>query len=195
MRFVMGVDLGTLRDYTAVVVVEKSVDRADTVYHAVRFAHRLPQGLPYPAIVNTVGDAFCRLPRRPQPALLVIDSTGLGRPVTDMFVAGGLDCIPITLTAAADWSHDGAGGIRLPKSVMASTLNVALQEGRVGIAAGIPILATLRQELAGYRVKLRNGRETYENAAEVQHDDLVVATCLAVFAAESLRDPPKVHFL
>jgi hypothetical protein len=103
-----------------------------------------------------------------------------------MFFADGLPCIPVTLTAAADWSYDGMGGVRLPKSVMASTLNVALQEERVGIASGIPILPTLRMELAGYRVTLRGSHETYANAAEVRHDDLVVATCLSVFGAERL---------
>jgi hypothetical protein len=56
-----------------------------------------------------------------------------------MFFADGLPCILVTLTAAADWSYDGMGGVRLPKSVMASTLKVALQGERVGIASGIPI--------------------------------------------------------
>jgi hypothetical protein len=188
MRYVMGVDLGTLRDYTAIVVVEKSVDSLDAVFHAVRFAYRLPQQLPYPTIVNTIGEAFVRLPPMPQAPLLVVDSTGLGRPVTDMFFAAGLDCVPVTLTAAADWSYDDMGGVRLPKSVMVSTLNVALQEQRVGIAAGIPIVATLRQELGGYRARLRSsGRETFENAASAAaHDDLVIALAIAVFGAENL---------
>jgi hypothetical protein len=35
-------------------------------------------------------------------------------------------------------------------------------------------------------VTLRGSHETYANAAEVRHDDLVVATCLSVFGAERL---------
>lgn len=195
MRWCIGVDLGSLRDHTAITVNEKGVIAGtDMVCHSIRFAHRLPQGLPYPAIVHgicQIYDWLIRLPPLPQPPILAVDATGLGKPVTDLLVAQCLDPVPVTLTAASDWSHDGHGGIRLPKSVMVSTFNVALQEHRLRIASGIPILPVLRQELAGYRVRLKNtGAESFGNsAAFAQHDDLVISSCLSVFVAEVLSAP------
>ena len=56
---------------------------------------RLPLGTPYPAIVAHVGQILAKLPGHPE---LLIDFTGVGRPVFDMFVYSGIYPIGVIIT-------------------------------------------------------------------------------------------------
>ena len=58
---------------------------------------RLPLGTSYPAIVAHVGRLMTKLPGRPE---LVIDYTGVGRPVFDMFVYSGISLRSASLSPA-----------------------------------------------------------------------------------------------
>jgi hypothetical protein len=57
---------------------------------------RLPLGTPYPDIVAYVGRLLRKLPDYPQ---LVIDCTGVGRPIFEMFVYRGISPIGAVITA------------------------------------------------------------------------------------------------
>jgi len=57
---------------------------------------RVPLGTLYPAIVAHVGRLLTKLPGR---AELVIDFTGVGRPIFDMFVYSGIFPIGVVITA------------------------------------------------------------------------------------------------
>jgi hypothetical protein len=61
---------------------------------------RLPLGTPYPAIVAHIGRVLTKLPGH---AELVIDFTGVGRPIFDMFVSCGISPTSICL-ASSSWS-------------------------------------------------------------------------------------------
>jgi hypothetical protein len=56
---------------------------------------RLPLGTPYPAIVAHVGRLLTKLPGGPE---LVIDFTGVGRPIFDMFISSGISPIGVLIT-------------------------------------------------------------------------------------------------
>jgi hypothetical protein len=196
MRWVMAIDIGKLIDPTAIVVIEKSVNTMGEVMHAVRFACRLKLGLSYPQIVAAIGEIYDQLSLLTQPPIVVVDATGGGGPVVDAMKAAGIECVGITLTAGGDWAFDGAGGVRLPKSTMVTVANLALQEERVAIGYDIPALGRLHKELGGYRVKMRNGREQFENSSAAEHDDVAVAFCLGIFAAENLgQSGTRTHCL
>ena len=57
-----------------------------TEVYRVGYLERLPLGTPYPGIVAHIGRLLGRLPA----AELVIDFTGVGRPVFDMFRFSGI---------------------------------------------------------------------------------------------------------
>src|SRR6185437_8939809 len=65
---------------------------------------RVPLGTPYPGIVAHVGRLLDKLPAGTE---LVIDLTGVGRPVFDMFVYSGISPLGVLITAGASETRDG----------------------------------------------------------------------------------------
>ena len=65
---------------------------------------RLPLGTAYPGIVAHVGRLMTKLPGRPE---LVIDYTGVGRPVFDMFVYSGISPVGVVITSGAIETRHG----------------------------------------------------------------------------------------
>ena len=65
---------------------------------------RVPLGTPYPGIVAHVGRLLTKLPGHPE---LVIDFTGAGRPVFDMFVYSGISPAGILITGGTAETRDG----------------------------------------------------------------------------------------
>src|SRR5215831_16832027 len=152
MDSIVGLDLGQVADYTAIVVLEcHREDRpgAETTYH-VRYIERL-LGQPYPAIVTQVQTLLA------QPVLvghsrLVADATGCGRPVIDMLIQAKLNPVPVTIHGGDQVHRDGRY-IRTPKRDLVAALQVCLQTQRLKIAEQLPLAATLVQELLAFRVK------------------------------------------
>ena len=82
-RFHVGLDLGQANDYTAVAVVEEAGDDLH-VRHLERFRHTL-----YPDVADRV-EALLDSPQLKGKANLVIDATGVGPAVTDIFSKRGV---------------------------------------------------------------------------------------------------------
>ena len=183
--FFVGLDLGQARDYSAIIVNEKRVARDGGIFHAIRFAHRFRLGTNYLDVAREVADLMDRLPERPEPPQVWADNTGVGRPVSDLLRDQGLRPWNVNLTAGANWSISGDRTISLPKSIMASTLNVALQNGEIGFAGDLPWLDQLTRELGTYRVTTTaaSGVDSFSARTEADHDDFVVSLGLAVFGA------------
>jgi hypothetical protein len=185
--FVVGVDLGQARDFTAVVVNECSDRWGKPMQHRLSFLHRFPLGTSYPEVADGVGRLLAQLPRRRRRAELVVDATGVGRPVVEMMRAAGLAPIGVTITAGFDELEKARDDWRVPKRTLVGRMQVALQEGRLKIAAGMALTPVLTQELRNFRAKINigTGAEGFEAWREADHDDLVLATAVAVWRAES----------
>ena len=89
--FTLGVDLGQARDRTALVVLERTCGDAGTAYH-VRHIDRLAAGTPYPSQVSKVRTLLRHLEQLGSVSL-VVDATGVGRPVVDMLREAGHECL------------------------------------------------------------------------------------------------------
>jgi hypothetical protein len=144
-RFVVGVDLGQSTDPTAIAVLEKKIGVIDTGSEderhcglttklqkpaeriEVRHLERLPLGLTYPTIVSRVGGLLGRVPlcgnENQKPAELVIDETGVGRAVGDIFNDHGLKPTRVTITAGNEVSPQGGNRWNVAKSVLISTVD------------------------------------------------------------------------
>jgi len=191
--FAVGIDIGQAHDPTAICVASKIVtttlDPAQSQYHKLpppRFevAHleRLRLGMPYPQQVDHLEALLGRSPlNRLRPRVLV-DYTGVGRPVLDMF--SGRRSLRkahgVVITGGRDITSTPAGW-NVPKAELVSKLQALLHAGDLRIAASLPDAAVLARELADFRVRYTDAGNATFNAREGAHDDLVLALALAVF--------------
>src|SRR5215468_592067 len=140
---------------------------------------RLPLGTAYPAIVAHVGRLMTKLPGRPE---LVIDYTGVGRPVFDMFVYSGISPVGVVITSGAVETHHRMTW-SVPKLTLVSRLQALLHEGRLKILRELAEADTLVRELQDFRVEFTAAGHLTFNARSGKHDDLVLALAIAVWRA------------
>jgi len=211
MLYVVGVDLGQAQDYSAVSVVEatgteylRTVTDLDPEFHRTRereerfsapptsfdvtHLERLALGTPYPAVVARVGEVCAEVVRRlPSGSqwLLVVDETGVGRPVVDLLEQAGLTPVAVTITGGDTVTGTGRQ-LRVPKRDLVATMSVALQYRRLKIANALPMASVLAKELTDFKVKIdaKTAHDTYGAWREGQHDDLVLSVALACWGAE-----------
>lgn len=202
----IGLDLGKVGDPTALAVLRRhliqgsdnlpvrgSMSRA--IYGYTCGMLKRWKDISYPDVVKevtrTILDLNVGKPR------LVIDGTGVGSAVVDMFLHAGVpaDVIPITITGGSTWRTDRWPGGRcraywVAKTEIVSHLQAALQQRRLWVKPDQPDAPVLKKELAEFRVKVtKAANETYE-AREGEHDDLVLAVAMPVWVGAS----PYTHF-
>jgi hypothetical protein len=140
---------------------------------------RLPLGTPYPAIVAHVGRLLTKLPGHPE---LVIDFTGVGRPVFDMFVYSGIYPIGVVITGGMTETRDGRTCF-VPKLDLVSRLQALLYEARLKIQPELDEAETLVRQLQDFRMEFTAAGHLTFNARSGKHDDLVLAVAVAVWRA------------
>jgi hypothetical protein len=200
--FFIGVDLGQAQDYTAIVIVESErVDSGETrawgdpiyhdelrVVHAERF-----RGVLYPDIAEKVRALKAEEKLRSSTyhrhnsvwtesyPTVVVDRTGVGPAVTDLLKKSGVSHVGVTITAG-----NRERGTNVPKRNLVSALQVAFSTGRLKIAKGLELATVLKEELLNFKLKINvaTGHDSYEAWREGEHDDLVLAAALAVWAAD-----------
>lgn len=212
--YIVGVDLGQLRDFTALAVVERvgrPLDRTADTYHVVEL-EQLPLGAAYTDVARHVAElaealrseARARLELRDCPTDLVhvvLDGTGVGRPVVDLLrealwergLVGVLSEVVFTSGLDATVRAMQAGGLRftVPKADLIATLSVLLEQGRLRIAQELPLAPVLAEQLKALQRWLdpRTGRDMYGPPSEDAHDDLACALAVAVWWAERTGRP------
>jgi hypothetical protein len=150
-------------------------------YH-VRHLERYPLGTLYPVIVTKIADLL-QMPVL-RGAKLVVDGTGVGRPVVDMFRAAGLKPIAVLITGGDKVNHEG-GYWRVPKRDLVGAVQVPLQDKRLKFAENLPLASTLIQEMLNFKVKItESANDTYGAWREGQHDDLILSVMLAAWWAQ-----------
>jgi hypothetical protein len=199
--YVVGCDLGQANDFTALCILEKLRDSVTTlsqkgfeppegvtvtrnIFH-LRHLQRLKLGTGYPEIVNIVGTMLKALPTAKLAHALVVDATGVGRPVIDMMQKAGLRPIAVTITGGFDENRVLSNEWRIPKRNLVSTLAVLLQSGRLKVAPDLAEGETFVSELSNFKVKISAaGHDSYNAWRESIHDDLVLSVALAAWWGE-----------
>ena len=193
-RSFVGLDLGQAQDFTALAVLSRprvtgrEIGADPKPPYAVPYLQRFPLGTPYPQIVTAVVDLL-RTPKL-HGSMLVVDQTGVGRPVVDMLTEAmkgkvSATCRPVTITAGHDVTMGENGQYRVPKKELVGCLQVLLQARRLQVARSLPEAAVLVRELETFRVKITEAaNETFGAWRDGQHDDLVLAAALAAWAGE-----------
>jgi hypothetical protein len=208
-RCFLGLDLGQVSDYTALVIIRRTLppgwdperifpDPPPGCRYELVGLKQYPLGTPYLAIVSHVASLLVREPLRlpgdppldrPSPrrrSTLVIDATGVGPAVVDMFRQARLDPVAVTITAGHQAAQTDHNDWRVPKRDLVSVLQALLQAQRLEIAADLPETAVLYRELKNFRVRITlAAHETFGAWREREHDDTVLALALACWAGET----------
>lgn len=151
----------------------------DTSIFQCGYLQRLPLGTPYPAIIGHVAQL---LPRLPPGTELVIDYTGVGRPVFDMFLSVGLSPIGVLITGGHAEAQEGSV-YSVPKIVLISRLQALLHESRLKIHRDLADAPILVRELQDFRGDFTStGAMTFASRVG-KHDDLVLALAIATWRA------------
>jgi len=191
-RYILAADIGQTNDYTALVVLHsygEEQDRRHDLVQAERFRE-----VPYPEQVRRICQRFHALEEHAQSkhvtsrAELIVDATGVGKPILDELRAAGLRARGVQITGGTSVTSD-KGMHYVPKRELVTTLQVALQAKRLRIAHALPLAEVLVREFRGFRVRINaTGHASFGNDVgawrEADHDDLVLATALGVWALE-----------
>lgn len=168
---ILSADLGQAADPTALGLIERTPD-ADVV----RWLERPALGTPYPAIVDRMASVAERYD-----ATVVVDATGVGRPVVDLLRPRCPRLVPVLITAGSHAHRDERGFWCVPKSVLISGMQVAMQNQRVRVAPQ-PLAEVLTREMRTFRMKLgTKGHASYEAWREGDHDDLVLMLAMGLW--------------
>ena len=184
MRNIISVDLGQQQDYTAISVI--TVESVGTELHyRVKHLERM-LGIPYPKQVERV----IRVANRLKDIEVVIDQTGCGRPVWDMFnLVAGLRPYGVTITSGDRVTKgETAREYRVPKRDLVGSLHVALSRKTLKISNKLPDAKVLKDELVNFRIKITTaGNDTYSAWREADHDDLVLSVAQGIWLANYFK--------
>ena len=155
-----------------------------------------PLGMSYPRQVERVA-ALVGSSEMAHDVLVAVDSTGVGRAVTDLLREAlrpfRTPLTAITITGGSAASFDGSKW-SIPKRDLIAAAQVALQTRKLKIASALPTAQLLADELAAYQVKIsEDGRDTYGNGREAPNDDLVLALAIATYVATRPRKRTEDH--
>ena len=210
MTFFLGLDLGQTSDPTAIALLERipvvepapepptwrmptggvpsthwpttsRVGRPKLAFHC-RHLERLKLGTPYPTVATYVEDLLAS-PQLKGKTELVVDATGVGRPVVDMLLQQRLKPIAITITGGDAVVSDTAGGWRVPKRDLVTSVQILLQNEWLKFAEALPMVPELVKELLAFRVKIDplTAHDSYGSWREGAHDDMVLAVAIAAW--------------
>ena len=194
MSTYIGLDLGQLQDYTALCVVRADAPTPPlgsplpAPHLRVTYLHRWPLGTKYATIVAAMR-AFLASPiadKRPQ---LIIDGTGVGVAVLEMFDAAGIEYAAVSIHGGQATTREGKLW-RVAKKTLVSAIQVPLQNALLTIEPPtMPFAAELRAEMGNFRYTITAAaHESYAAWREAEHDDLVLALALALWGARSTVD-------
>lgn len=204
-QHVVGIDLGQTADFTAISVIErlpkfeeqqkrvtkygvsfyKTVKVEQPPHLHCRQLQRVELGTKYPVIVAKTKAMLSLEALRG--ALLVVDGTGVGRAVIDMFRAAGLRPIAVNITGGSS-VHFDEGYWYVPKRDLVAAVQVPLQDKRLLFAQESEFNEVLVKEMLDFKVKItESANDTYGAWREGQHDDLLFSVMLASWAGQKFK--------
>lgn len=195
----LGVDLGQVYDYTAVAIVERLEVVTEFAFPTrvetedefrVMYLYRWPHHTPYRQIVTDVGALMKKNDLKD--AVIALDGTGVGKQVSDLFRRawqngdlGSFAPRPYIITAQREIK-----GLKVPKRELVAKVQTLLEGEQLRVAKGVEYADILKRELRTFQVKTSpTGSDSYESAREADHDDLVLAVALAVWARHTRTAP------
>src|SRR4051812_9376191 len=183
-RYYLGCDPGQSIDPSAVAIVR--VVEGERPVFQVGHLERLPLHTPYPGVVWRVGELLGHPLLRGRTEL-VLDLTGVGRPVNDLFLDQDIRATCVTITAGFDEAEISHRYFHVPKLHLVSRLQSLLHDGRLRVQPNLPDTPALLDELMSFEASVSDSGRWSFGARSGKHDDLVLALGLAVWRAHSSK--------
>jgi len=202
MKYFVGVDLGKKHDYTAISVTERKIiypEEAklqddlypEKVLYLTRYLYRPPLDTSYHDIVQFMVNFLNSHVLKGQSAL-VIDATGVGEAVAEMFVEEGLNPVLIKLTSGLEYRTTETG-FNVPKLDIIAVLQILLQNGLYKVSKKLRLADHFLKELQNFKYEMTaKGNLTMEAARDAIHDDLVLSVGIALWYAERIDKPISI---
>lgn len=191
-RYIVGVDLAKLHDYTAIVVIDTTLLASEEKY-VVSAVYRYPIGIEYHRVASHIIEQVLGFPYEGD-VTLVVDATGLGAPVLEQFRANLSSVMGVTITGGSNFARKG-NDFNIPKIDLISTLLSVVENRCLYFAQEIPELDTMIHELMAFQGHFsETGRIRYEGRQA--HDDMVIALALGVWYASegvSFKEKPMIY--
>jgi Terminase RNaseH-like domain len=149
-EYTCGVDLGRSFDPTAVAIIRKVGAESGRPLFQCGYLTRLPLQMTYPAQVAQIKQLVARLRGNCE---LVIDHTGVGKAVADIFAISGLATVNVTITAGDATTQEGLD-FHVPKLSLVSRLQALLHNGQLKIHRGLADAQTLVEELQNFQASV-----------------------------------------
>jgi hypothetical protein len=189
----IGLDLGQSIDYSAAAVLKRVFTfpglvrgrapepGSERLHHEVVALLRWKLGTPYDLIVQNVSELMGRVKADIDcdSAVLIVDNSGVGRPVVDLLRRKHLVPRAVTITGGSSVS-EREDDMTVPKSFIASAFIIAAQNGTLKVSSKLEFAKELEKEIGafGYELNRKKMTETYQVQQETVHDDLVIACAL-----------------
>lgn len=199
VTFFLGLGLERYVDYSTVALLERLTKKGEwdavnfrwrgSTSLRLRYLERMPQGTPYPEVVDRVRQ-FVLKPDLLGRCQVTVDTTGVGQAVIDMIEMGQLGCdVRRVKITSGETERYADGYYRVPKQDLIARVQVLLQSGGLEFANGVQYGERLLREMAQMRVKMsRSGREQFE-ARSGEHDDLALTLAMACWGAGKVPAP------
>lgn len=198
--YIVGVDLGTRRDFTALAVLDRHLMPSGEARYDVTHLDRW-RGRGYSDLPGTLSELVQALRqvghqaqidagryRSLEPNIhVVIDATGVGVSVIEE-IRKYLDCIGVTIHGGDAVNHD-RNDWRVSKKALVSKTQILLEQHRLMIAEDLDHTEILIQELDNFRSKkaILTGHDSFgagEDWRQGNHDDLVLAVAMSAWYGE-----------
>jgi len=186
VRYILGLDLGQQNDYSVLSVFNVKFNSSNRPIYEMPYLARFNLKTSYVDIVDEVIDIISKY-NLSLNYTLIVDYTGVGRPVVDLFRQKHLNPVALSITGGAKTNWVTKTEVNVPKKDIVTYLQLVLQNKRIAIAHDLPLLRTLTQEFLSFQLKIRNNSmsvsSTYGGAYGV-NDDIVMSMGIAIWLVE-----------
>lgn len=187
-KVVLGLDLGQQNDYSVLSAVELdlSISKDSRAIYQIPYIKRYPLKTNYSFIVDDVFNIVDKFGLN-KDALLVVDYTGVGRPVVDLFRERGAKPLALTITGGNKSHWPSKIEANVPKREIVSYLQIVLQSGRLKIAKELSLINKLVDEFLSFKLKIVDSGNTIKSIMEGSYginDDIVMSIGIAIWAGE-----------
>jgi hypothetical protein len=185
-HYFIGLDPGQVNDYTAIAIVERLQTRTGgkpdsyKIQYTLRHVERIPLHTKYNGIVDLFR-ANTQSPLLKNKCTVIVDATGAGQPIFEMMKNNVQYCAlySINITGGSTENQNNRT-TNVPKTSLIASLQLAIESAELKIPRALPHLPLLVNEMRGFKARIRNTGSLSLNAEHGEHDDLLMATALAV---------------
>lgn len=184
--YLIGLDLGQQNDYTVISVFNLTFfeDPIESLRYDLLFLVKFPLRLSYPKIVKNIKDFIDEFFSVSKDYLMIVDYTGVGRPIVDLFRESNIDVVALNIIGgnSVNWNNDKQ--VNVPKKELISSLQIVLQEKRIRIADDVYHLEDLKREFINFRGSFTSHGNAKFGGIIGSHDDIVLSIGLPIWFGE-----------